>query len=186
MKRETWLKIISGLIASMFFYAAFVKFWDYEEANWQMRNQVFPNGVADILTWLIPSIESVLILLLVFKPTRLWGFKASLGLLTLFTLYIGITSTNIFGRIPCSCGGIIGELSYGWHALFNLVFMFLAFLGIWVENHWKVKFVWNRIKDKWFLIKKKGKSLRKRIWQRNTMQGEEPTLRLGNEIKTTP
>jgi len=173
-KKEIWLKIISGLIASMFFYTVFVKFRNYEQANWDMRNQVFPNGIADILTWLVPSIEAVLVLLLVFKPTRLWGFKASLGLLTAFTLYISIALTNIFGRVPCNCGGIIGELSYGWHILFNLIFMLLAFLGICIENRWTEKDIWNKVKNTWYLIKKKGKLVRQKIWKRKKMQGKEP------------
>lgn len=137
-KRKSWINILAAAIAVMFFYAAFSKLIDYEASKRAMLNQVFPKSIGEIFTWLIPAIEIVLVFLLVYIPTRLKALWASLVLLSLFTLYIAIVMTGVFGRVPCSCGGILKNMKYGTHILFNLFFMFLAFIGIWLETGWKL------------------------------------------------
>jgi len=136
MKKETILKFISGSIAVLFFYAALSKLIDYDKSLGEMRNQVFPLAIADILTWLIPSLEIGLTLLLLFPSTRKIALWASLFMLTAFTLYIAIVMTGVFGRIPCSCGGVLKNMSYGTHLIFNLFFVSLAILGLAIENGW--------------------------------------------------
>jgi len=147
MKKETILKFICGLIAALFFYAASSKLIDYDKSVSEMRNQIFPIAIATILTWLIPAIEITLTFLLLFPTTRKQALCASLFLLTAFTLYIAIVMTGVFGRIPCSCGGILKNMSYGTHLMFNLFFVSLALLGLAIENGW---ILYNR----WFYFKK--------------------------------
>lgn len=134
MKKETILLLISGLIAALFFYAAFSKLMDYDKSRWEMRNQIFPLAIANLLTWLVPAIEITLSFLLLFPNTRKIALWASILLLTTFTLYIAIVMTGAFGRIPCSCGGILKNMSYGTHLIFNLFFVALALLGLAIEN----------------------------------------------------
>ncbi|KQB99885.1 MauE/DoxX family redox-associated membrane protein [Pedobacter sp. Hv1] len=136
MKKENVLQLISGLIAALFFYAAMSKLIDYDKSIGEMRNQIFPVAIAKVLTWMIPSIEITLVFLLLFRNTRKKALWASLFLLTAFTLYIAIVMTGVFGRIPCSCGGILKNMSYGTHLIFNLFFITLASLGLAVDNGW--------------------------------------------------
>ena len=120
---------------------------DYDKSIGEMRNQIFPATIADILTWLVPTIEIMLTLLLLFPKTRkiaLWG---SLFLLSAFTLYIAVVMTGVFGRIPCSCGGILKNMGYGTHLIFNLFFVSLAALGLAIENGWISS-------NRWFYLKK--------------------------------
>lgn len=152
-KKETWLRIISGLIGAMFFYAALSKLVDYEQSNWEMRNQVFTDFVADVLTWLVPSIEILLVMGLNYRPTRIFGLWASLGLLTVFTVYIILVLGKVFDRVPCSCGGVIGQLSYDWHMVFNFAFITLAIIGLWIEENWKLKNLKIRIVKIWSYLK---------------------------------
>lgn len=130
MDREKSINFITGIIATMFFYAAVSKLSDYKSAHEAMRNQIFTNIVADILTWLIPTIELLLTVLLIYKPTRRFGIRLSIYLLTTFTIYILVVMTKAFGRIPCSCGGIISQLGYKWHILFNLFFLIAGWIGL--------------------------------------------------------
>lgn len=136
MKKENILKIICSLIAALFFYAAFSKLIDYDKSVGEMRNQLFSATIANILTWLIPTIEIMLTFLLIFPNTKKIALWASLFLLSAFTLYIGVVMTGVFGRIPCSCGGILKNMSYGTHLIFNLFFVSLAVLGLAIENGW--------------------------------------------------
>lgn len=136
MKKETILLLISGLIAAMFFYAAFSKLMDYDKSLGEMRNQIFPAKIANILTWLIPTTEIMLTFFLLFPRTRKIALWPSLFLLSAFTIYIGVVMTGVFGRIPCSCGGILKNMSYGTHLIFNVFFVSLALLGLAIENGW--------------------------------------------------
>lgn len=124
--KEILIDVAIGLLVAMFTYAALSKLLDYEEARTAMANQVFPTPVSEILTWLIPTIELLIVGGLLYRPTRIGGLKAAIALLSVFTIYIAVVMSNLFGRIPCSCGGIISELSYTGHIVFNLIFLFIA------------------------------------------------------------
>lgn len=95
-----------------------------------------PNWIASILTWLIPAIELALAVLLIIQITRKKALWATLILLSLFTVYIGVVMTGIFSRVPCSCGGILKNMSYGTHLIFNLFFVLLTSLGLAIDNDW--------------------------------------------------
>lgn len=136
MKKEDTIKVVAIIIACLFAYAALNKLADYEKSSWEMGNQVFPNWIASILTWLIPAIELILAVLLVTQVTRKKAVWASLILLSLFTVYIAVVMTGVFGRVPCSCGGILKNMSYGTHLIFNLFFVILASLGLAIDNGW--------------------------------------------------
>jgi len=142
MKKETILKFISGSIAALFFYAAFSKLMDYDKSVEEMRNQIFSVTIANILTWLIPTIEATLTFLLLFPNTIKIALWASLFLLSAFTIYIGVVMTGVFGRIPCSCGGILKNMSYDTHLFFNLFFIGISIIGISLEYNWKIYNRW--------------------------------------------
>lgn len=147
MKKEIISKFSCGLIAALFFYAAFSKLMDYDKSVDEMRSQIFPSSIASILTWLIPSIELLLTFCLLFPSTKTIALWASLFLLSAFTIYIGIVMTGVFGRIPCSCGGILKNMSYGAHLIFNLFFIAISLLGLAIANNWTIN-------NNWFHLKK--------------------------------
>ena len=53
----------------------------------------------------------------------------SFALMVMFTTYI-IIILNFSDFIPCSCGGVLEDLSWSEHIVFNLFFIVLAILGI--------------------------------------------------------
>lgn len=128
--RELAVQVLCTIVGVLWLYAAVSKLADYDEARRQMLNQVFPVRIAEVLTWLIPATELVLAASLTWKPVQLPGLIVSLALLVTFSLYIAITMSNAFGRIPCSCGGIIKHLGYWQHLGFNLFFAALSAIAI--------------------------------------------------------
>jgi len=140
--------ICAALIALMLSYAAISKLADYQLSKQQMLNQVFPEPVALQLTWLIPAVEIFISLALINKLTTIYGLYAALILLVAFSIYISLTMTGLFGRVPCSCGGILMHMSYSIHLLFNLIFIILAVVGIRPDNYWLANLIRN--------LKKKG------------------------------
>ncbi|AMP99053.1 hypothetical protein AY601_2152 [Pedobacter cryoconitis] len=135
MRREIILQGIATAIALLFCYAALSKLTNFATSRSEMLNQVFPESIALILVWVVPITELFIVALLLYKPLRLMGFYASLILLSLFTIYIAITMTGVFGRIPCSCGGILKHMSYSVHLIFNVFFLLLALAGILLKRN---------------------------------------------------
>jgi len=123
-------QFITFLLILLWVYAASSKLLNYEESRRQMLNQVFPNTIGMILVWAVPMVELITTGLLMFHRTRLAGLNASLFLLINFTIYIALIMTGGFGRIPCSCGGIIEEMTWGQHLVFNLSFIALTLVAI--------------------------------------------------------
>ena len=129
-------QIITATTAALVFlwvYAAMSKVVNFEQSSMQMMNQVFPASINAILLWVLPATELFIAGLLLFSKSRIVGLILSAILLFLFSGYVLLVMLNVFGRIPCSCGGIISKLSWGQHLVFNLVFLALAILGLGIE-----------------------------------------------------
>ena len=82
-----------------------------------------------IMAWAVPLTELAVAGLLFFVSTRGLGLKASFVLMILFTLYIGYMLV-FTPHLPCSCGGVIKQLSWKEHLVFNIALTGLAALGI--------------------------------------------------------
>ena len=82
-----------------------------------------------IISWVIPTLEIVLALLIAIPKTRLKGFYGALGLMMAFTIYVTVI-VFISPYAPCSCGGIITLLSWPQHLIFNGGLIILALVAI--------------------------------------------------------
>lgn len=129
-KRQILIECISALLILLFLYASMSKFMDFHTFTGEMMNQPLPHYLTRFLIWFIPITEIVLCLLLLFERTRLLGLYGSLGFMSLFTIYSIIIILNFFGRIPCSCGGVIKRLTWRQHIVFNLFFVSVSISGI--------------------------------------------------------
>ena len=130
MKRKLVIEILASLLILLFVYASVSKWLDFNTFIGQMDNQPFPNWMTPALVWIIPCSEILISLLLMFSKTQQLGFYAAFVLMLLFTLYTALVLLNVFGRVPCSCGGIIEKLNWKQHLVFNLFFASVAFTGI--------------------------------------------------------
>lgn len=132
--------LIQGITAALILlwvYAAGSKLLNFEQSRMQMLNQVFSHQIANILVWAVPFSELLVSSLLIFIKTRLAGLYASLLLLVSFTVYIGLVMNNVFGRIPCSCGGILSKMTWEQHLVFNMVFILVTSTAILLSTHVK-------------------------------------------------
>jgi hypothetical protein len=71
--------------------------------------------------------------LLVVPAFRLAGLYAFFSLMSLFTIYIAVMLLS-GSDIPCSCGGVLEEMSWGTHIVFNCVFVALSAWGIYLQR----------------------------------------------------
>lgn len=134
MKPIRIIDVISFLLILLFVYTAASKLLDFGQFKAQMYNQTLPHEVASGLIWTLPGIEIIAAILLLFEQTRLAGLYLSNVLMILFTGYIALVLLGYFGRVPCSCGGVIKSLGWKNHLLINLFFLLLSILGIFTIN----------------------------------------------------
>jgi hypothetical protein len=130
MRRKIIIEIISSLLILLFLYASVSKWLAFKSFVGDMNNQPFPNWMTPWLVWSIPSMEVLIVLLLIFDRTRLPGLYASLVLMGAFTVYTAAVLLHAFKFVPCSCGGVIRKLTWPQHLFFNLFFVGITVAGI--------------------------------------------------------
>lgn len=127
--KENLLNLIVNLFILLFLYTAISKILDHHEFRIQLGQSPLLSSFSDYAAWLVPAIELMVSLMLIFKRSRLAGLYASFALMTMFSAYI-ISITRFTGFIPCSCGGVLQNMSWNTHLIFNLSFITLGFIGI--------------------------------------------------------
>jgi putative oxidoreductase len=130
MKSKTAIDLFSFLLILLYIYTAVSKLSDFTLFKRQMYAQTLPHWFATFLIWTLPELEILTAFLLLFKRTKVFGYSISFFLMTLFTGYILLVLLNYFGRVPCSCGGVIKALGWKMHLLFNFLFLLLSLTGI--------------------------------------------------------
>jgi Methylamine utilisation protein MauE len=133
MRRPSIITIISSLLILLFVYAAFSKLEHYSLFKNQLHAQPLPSWLDGILVWLLPFLELVTVVMLMIPASRFAGLILSLLLMLAFTAYVGLALLHYFGKIPCSCGGILEHMSWSVHFWFNVFFMLLAGWGCYLQ-----------------------------------------------------
>ncbi len=133
MKKKWIIEVITVLLIILWVYAATGKLLEYQVFVAQLHTHPMLNPFAGFLAWALPATEFIVSALLVVPKTRLIGLYCTAGLLLSFTIYLMLMLLS--GKdLPCSCSGIVSALNWGQHIVFNLVFMFLAIIGILAYN----------------------------------------------------
>lgn len=126
-KKEMISFIAAVLLILLFAYAAVSKLVDHQRFVEQMQLAPVPlmKLAAPVLGWVVPQVEIVIVLMLLFERYRRMGLICSFFLLLAFELYIsGMLLSGL--DLPCTCGGLISKLQWGQHLVFNGVFMIVA------------------------------------------------------------
>lgn len=135
MKRKYFVHGLRYLLIILWMYAALSKLFDYPLFIAQLNKQPFPKWSLPTLAVAIPLVEICTAFLLVFQRTKTVGFKVSLWLMSLFTLYVILAMTRAFGHIPCPCAGIIGHMPWAPHLIFNIFFTIVSYAGYYSQKH---------------------------------------------------
>lgn len=133
-RRQVFIECIAALLIMLFLYASVSKFLDFRRFIGDVNNQPFPNSWTPFLIWFIPFTEIAIALALMTERARLIGFYAALILMILFTLYTIFILFHFFSYVPCSCGGVIRNLTWGQHLVFNCCFVILSVFGITLQR----------------------------------------------------
>src|SRR3981081_1825021 len=120
--RKFWVEFISILLIILFTYAAVSKLLDFQKFRVQLGQSPMLTAFAGWVTWIIPSLELIISIMLSIQRGRLLGLYASFSLMVMFTAYI-IAITKFSDYVPCSCGGVLQNMSWNQHLVFNLGFV---------------------------------------------------------------
>jgi len=119
--RERVIKFASILLIILWIYTGGSKLLDFPSFSHQVELQNFSPLLTDILKYAIPFIEVCTAVLLCIKITFRIGLVLSLITIGSFTVYTILVLAGFYPKTPCSCGGIIKELSWRNHLIFNLL-----------------------------------------------------------------
>lgn len=128
--KNTLIQIISLLLITLWLYTALSKLMDVTLFKAQLSRQALISEFAGLLVWLLPALEIIAAILLMFTLTRKVGMLLSFSLMAIFTGYIGMVAFGIIEKSSCSCGGVLSQMGFKEHFWFNLFFFILAGLGI--------------------------------------------------------
>jgi hypothetical protein len=134
MKSKVTVQVISSFLVALFTYAAVSKLLDYETFSVQLSKSPFISKFSHVMSWALPLIEIILSLLMVFKRTLLIGLYGSLFLMTTFSAYI-YAMLHYSYYLPCSCGGILSNMSWITHLWFNVIFTIMTVIGIFIHSN---------------------------------------------------
>ena len=120
---------ISYLTALLFIYAATSKVMDFENFQVQLGQSPMLSAFAKYISYGVIVSEISIAFLLISAKYRRVGLILSYGLMVMFTSYIYII-LNYSTFIPCSCGGLLEDLSWNQHIIFNFFFILLTGIGL--------------------------------------------------------
>lgn len=125
MIKKVFVRGTSLLLVVLFLYASLSKLSDYGEFRNNLAESPFIGRYAGILAWFVPAAEIYISLMLLFAVTRLNGLYASFVLMLSFSVYIALLLGS-GSELPCECGGILNEMSWETHLVFNCVITALS------------------------------------------------------------
>jgi hypothetical protein len=128
MKQFT-IQLTALLFILLWTYAAVAKLTDMDKFHGQMAQSPLILTLAAGLKWIVPSVELVLSVALMFHTTRYWAIIGSTFLIACFCWYI-IAITHFSTYVPCSCGGVLEKLSWNEHLLVNFFFLILGTISL--------------------------------------------------------
>jgi uncharacterized membrane protein YphA (DoxX/SURF4 family) len=129
LKKRLAVEIIALLFVILFLYTGIAKLMDFDVFQEQLMDSPILSFAAPMVAWGLPFMEFIVSLALFIPKYRQLGLYASFILMILFTGYVGWLLA-FAPELPCSCGGIMEELSWPAHLVVNIALVGLALTGI--------------------------------------------------------
>lgn len=117
---------------------------DFENFRVELGQSPLLSAFAGWISWIVLIVEFSIAGALLFPQTRMKALYAGFCLMSMFTAYIFIM-LNYSSFLPCSCGGILEEMTWQEHLVFNLFFVILGGLALWL--HHRKKYTKRKFKD---------------------------------------
>ena len=129
---------VSFFFIILFIYAAASKMFDFENFQVQLAQSPLLSAYAGFISYAVIILELVIVGLLCFNLTHLWGLFASFAIMVAFTVYIFLI-LNYSDFVPCSCGGILEKMGWTEHLIFNIGCVVMAGVAIMIAYPFPAK-----------------------------------------------
>lgn len=129
--KNLFTEIMAGLFVLVFLYTAIMKFRDITAFTNAMEHSPLIQAYSTTLGWLIPALELLISLALIIPKTRIYGLIGGTVLMGLFTLYVGFILAGK-GNLPCTCGGVIEQMGWEEHFVFNTSLMLGGIISLFI------------------------------------------------------
>lgn len=136
MKNNRFYIIRTSIViayALLFSYAAITKLMDFAQFRVQLQQSPILTSIAPIVAIVIPLLELLIALGLFIKSLQRVSLYGALSLMSVFTTYIVII-LHYSEYIPCSCGGILENMGWKQHLIFNLIFIGLSITALLIHS----------------------------------------------------
>ncbi|AZA49502.1 tellurium resistance protein TerC [Chryseobacterium carnipullorum] len=127
--KTRFVEIVSYFFILLFCYASISKIMDFENFQVQIAQSPIFSSVAGLISYGVLIVELLVCILLIFERSRMIGLYASFFLMVSFTIYIYVI-LNYSDNVPCSCGGILEQMGWRTHLIFNVVTVILSSAAI--------------------------------------------------------
>jgi len=127
--KRTIVELIAMTFVIIFLYTGISKLMEFAVFKEQIGESPVLKSVAPVIIWALPITEFIVSILLFFPKFRRRGLQASLVLMILFTGYV-IAILSFSDKLPCSCGGIMAQLSWPAHIVFNCIMISLSIIAL--------------------------------------------------------
>lgn len=128
-KKTILIEVICAAFILLFIYAGVSKLRDFEKFSIELAKSPILNPIASWVVIVIPLIEIALSVFLMIKSLRLVALYVSFSLMILFSAYI-VAILKFSSYIPCTCGGVLQNMSWREHLAFNIGFVGLGAIGV--------------------------------------------------------
>ena len=134
MNKNSFINVSKILLIIMFAYAGIFKIADTQLFASQMsESPLIPKFIIPFLSVGLPVFELILAFSLTFEKYNSISLMLSFVTMLFFSLYL-IMLVSLYEKVPCACGGILGKLGYTEHIIFNLFFLTISGISLYLHD----------------------------------------------------
>lgn len=116
----------------LFLYTGLSKIVDFNVFYVTLTASPLAKNYAMLIAISVPTIELIIVVLLLIPKTQRLGLVLSMILMVIFTGYVG--SILSYSHQPCSCGGIFYKIQWKPHLFINIALTLLAIAAITMKS----------------------------------------------------
>jgi hypothetical protein len=126
--KRTTIEIIVFLYVILLLHTGTSKMMEYNIFKDQLTESLGISSLAKVIAVTLPWFEFLIAIMMLLPKWRYKGLISGVLLMSAFTLYILFLIT-FSPELPCSCGGLMSQLSWNEHVIFNSTFIIMGIAG---------------------------------------------------------
>lgn len=131
--KTRFVECTSYFFILLFCYASISKIIDFENFQVQIAQSPLLSAYAGFVSYIIIGVEIIIVILLCLNKSRWVGLYSSVALMSAFTVYIYLI-LNYSDFVPCSCGGILENLGWTEHLIFNILCVIFGITAVFISE----------------------------------------------------